>query len=63
MERPGIPHLAQGAQTGGRRRLGEEAETLEVRLQVSAELHLHWLHPLVCWVHRFSCRPAGQKKS
>lgn len=50
------PHLAGGAQTGGRWCLGKEAETLQVRLQISAELHLHWFHPLVHWVHRSSCR-------
>lgn len=57
-----MPHLALGAQTGGRRRLGNEAESLEVRLQISAELHLHRLHPLVRWVHRFSCRPVGEEE-
>lgn len=60
LKRPADPHLAQ---TGGGRRLGQEAETPQVRLEVSAELHLHWLHPLVYWVQRSSCRPVGKKPS
>lgn len=56
----GVPHLLLRAQTGGRRRPGEEAETLEVRLQIPAELRLHGLHPLVHWVHRHGNRPDGE---
>lgn len=59
---PGNPHLARGALTRGRRHLGEEAETLQVRLQISVELHVRWLHPLVYWVHHSSRRhPVGKK--
>ncbi|TNN48903.1 hypothetical protein EYF80_040885 [Liparis tanakae] len=49
----------QTGHTGGRQRLGKEAEALEVRLQVPAELHLHRLHPLLYWVHHLSYRPMG----
>lgn len=61
-ELPGLTHLAGGAQATCGRRLGEEAETLQVRLQVSAELHLHRLHSLVHWVHGFSYWPVREKK-
>lgn len=43
-------------------RLGKQAKTLKVRLEVSAEFHLHGLHPLVRWVHGFGCWPVRKMK-
>lgn len=57
-----ILHLARFAQTGRWRRR-KEAQTLEVRLQVSVQLHLHRLHLVVSWVQRFSRQPAGEKNT
>ena len=42
--------------------MGEEAQTLQVHLEVSTELHLRWLVPPVSRVHSLGSRPIRERE-